>query len=131
MDTIRLDHATINTTKLQASVAFYRRFLGFKPGWRPPVSVGGAWLYPEGASYAIVHLIAREENGPKGGMFDHIAFRSKGLKAYLAKLKSAGESYKASPVPGTRLVQVHHRDPNHVLLEVCFEDEPLDPADAQ
>jgi catechol 2,3-dioxygenase-like lactoylglutathione lyase family enzyme len=122
---IRLDHATINTVDLTASVSFYRRYLGLRPGWRPPVSIGGAWLYPEDGSYPIVHLIARREVR-KGGMFDHIAFRGKDLKGYLAKVKSGGEWYTASVVPGTKLVQVQHYDPNRVLIEVNFEDEALD-----
>jgi catechol 2,3-dioxygenase-like lactoylglutathione lyase family enzyme len=129
MNTIRLDHTTINTADVSRSVSFYRYYLGLKPGWRPPVEVGGAWLYPEGGNYAIVHLIAQRENLPKGGMLDHIAFRGRDLKAYLAKLKAAGDSYKASPVPGTNLVQVHHNDPNQVLIEVNFENEPLDEAE--
>jgi catechol 2,3-dioxygenase-like lactoylglutathione lyase family enzyme len=130
MNSIRLDHTTINTVDLAASVLFYGRYLGLRPGWRPPVDVGGAWLYPEGSDYAIVHLIARSESTPKGGMLDHVAFRGASLKDYLAKLKSGGESYKASPVPGTNLVQVHHYDPNQVLIEVNFADQSLDSAEA-
>jgi catechol 2,3-dioxygenase-like lactoylglutathione lyase family enzyme len=128
---IRLDHATINTVDLTASVSFYRHYLGLSPGWRPAVSIGGAWLYPEGGDYPIVHLIARKESLPKGGMFDHIAFRSKDLRGYLRKLKSAGAWHAATPVPGTKLVQVHHHDPNGVLIEVNFEDEPLDTEETQ
>jgi catechol 2,3-dioxygenase-like lactoylglutathione lyase family enzyme len=129
MHVIHLDHATINTADVSSSVSFYRYYLGLKPGWRPPVDVGGAWLYPEGGSYPILHLIAHSEHVSKSGMFDHIAFRAKDLRAYLAKLKAIGDSYKASPVPGTNLIQVHHRDPNEVLVEVNFADESLDEAE--
>jgi catechol 2,3-dioxygenase-like lactoylglutathione lyase family enzyme len=129
MHMIRLDHATINTADLAASVAFYGHYLGLKPGWRPHFDVGGAWLYPERGEYAIVHLIEKE-GVPKGGMFDHVAFRGKGLREYLGKLKATGDWYKATPVPETPLVQVHHYDPNQVLIEVNFENEPLDPSDA-
>ncbi len=124
MHVIRLDHATINTTGLAASLKFYERYLGLKPGWRPPFDVGGAWLYPEGGDYPILHLIERERLA-EGGNFDHIAFRGSDLSAYLAKLNAAGDEYAAMPVPGTRLVQVHHRDPNGVLIEVNFENESL------
>src|SRR5262245_40506023 len=114
MHVLRLDHATINTSALEESLAFYEHFLGMHPGWRPAFDVGGAWLYPEGADYAILHLIERPP-GPEGGMFDHIAFRSVGLDDYLLKLKRGGGWYRAIPVPQTRLVQIHHRDPNGVL----------------
>jgi catechol 2,3-dioxygenase-like lactoylglutathione lyase family enzyme len=129
MHIVRLDHATINTADLTASVAFYGQYLGLKPGWRPPFNIGGAWLYPEDGSYPILHLIARKESTARGGMFDHVAFRGKDLQGYLAKLKSSGDSYTASPVLGTNLVQVQHYDPNQVLIEVNFENEPLDPAE--
>lgn len=129
MHIVRLDHATINTADLTASVAFYGHYLGLKPGWRPPFNMGGAWLYPEDGSYPILHLIAREKSAARGGNFDHVAFRGKDLKAYLAKVKSSGDSYTVSPVPGTKLVQVQHYDPNQVLVEVNFEDEPLDPTE--
>jgi catechol 2,3-dioxygenase-like lactoylglutathione lyase family enzyme len=126
MNIVRLDHATINTADLMASVAFYGHYLGLKPGWRPPFDIGGAWLYPEDGSYPILHLIARKESIGRGGMFDHIAFRSKDIKGYLAKVKSSGYSYTVSPVLETNLVQVQHYDPNQVLIEVNFENEPLD-----
>jgi catechol 2,3-dioxygenase-like lactoylglutathione lyase family enzyme len=127
MNIVRLDHATINTADLLASVAFYRHYLGLKPGWRPEFGIGGAWLYPEDGSYPILHLIARKEGTARGGMFDHVAFRSKDLNGYLSKVKASGASYTAMPVLGTNLVQVQHHDPNHVLIEVTFENEPLDP----
>jgi catechol 2,3-dioxygenase-like lactoylglutathione lyase family enzyme len=128
MHVIRLDHATINTADVAASVAFYGHFLGMAPGWRPPFNVGGAWLYPSGGDYPIVHLI-EAKRAPDGGMFDHVAFRGEGLAGYLAKVKASGGWYRATPVPGTGLVQIHHRDPNGVLIEVNFEGEPLDPAE--
>jgi catechol 2,3-dioxygenase-like lactoylglutathione lyase family enzyme len=129
MHVIRLDHATINTADLRASLAFYGHFLGMKPGWRPPFDIGGAWLYPEGGDYAILHLIEREKVTPKGGMFDHVAFRGTGLGEYLAKVKATGGWYLAAPVPGTPLVQVQHFDPNQVLIEVNFENERLEVSD--
>ncbi|HEV2363542.1 MAG TPA: VOC family protein [Caulobacteraceae bacterium] len=125
MHVVRLDHATINTSDLAASLKFYERYLGMKPGWRPAFDIGGAWLYAEGGDYPILHLIERQRPF-EGGNFDHVAFRGSNLKAYLAKLNAAGEPFEAQPVPGTRLVQVHHRDPNGVLIEVNFEDEPLE-----
>ena len=128
MTALRLDHATINTADLAASLAFYERHLGFRPGWRPAFDVGGAWLYPENGDYPILHLIEAAPR-PEGGMFDHVALRCTGLAAYLARVKADGAWYRAVPVPETRLVQIHHRDPNGVMIEATFEDEALDPAE--
>lgn len=126
---LRLDHATINTSDLAATVAFYGHYLGMKSGWRPPFEIGGAWLYAEGGDYPILHVIERRRSA-EGGNFDHIAFRGSNLAAYLAKLEAGGALYEAQPVPATPLVQVHHRDPNGVLIEVTFEGEPLETAQA-
>lgn len=128
MSLLRLDHATINTVDLDASVEFYAKFLGLQPGWRPDFTTPGAWLYPEGGDYPILHLIARERN-PEGGNYDHVAFRAENLPAYLAKVKASGTTYTAMPVKGTSLVQVQHRDPNNALIEVTFEGEEIDPAE--
>ena len=128
MHILRLDHATINTSDLKGSLAFYEHFLRMKPGFRPNFSVGGAWLYAEGGDYPILHLIGIKESS-RGGMFDHIAFRGKGLSAYLAKVKASGDWYRATPVPETDLVQIQHKDPNGVMIEVNFENETLAAAD--
>jgi catechol 2,3-dioxygenase-like lactoylglutathione lyase family enzyme len=128
MHIVRLDHATINTNDLTSTIGFYSHFLGLKPGWRPDFAVAGAWLYPEGGDYPILHLIERER-APGSGKFDHLAFRHRGLNAYLAKVKASGAEYMAVPIDGTNLIQVQHRDPNQVLIEVNFADEPIDPSD--
>ncbi|KRB85556.1 hypothetical protein ASE00_01810 [Sphingomonas sp. Root710] len=108
---------------------FYEHFLGMKPGFRPPtISIGGAWLYPEGGDYPILHLIDKKREA-RDNNFDHVAFRSVGLYDYLAKVKATGEWYNAMPVPETTLVQVQHHDPNHVLIEVNFDNEPILPED--
>jgi len=123
MQGLRLDHATLNTTELEESLAFYKRFLDLRPGWRPDFGFPGAWLYPQDGDYAIVHLI--EGAAPEGdGRFDHIAFRGASLQAYLEKVKATQAWFRAAPVPGTTFTQVHHFDPNGVKIEVLF-DEPL------
>lgn len=128
MHIVRLDHATINTTDLAASIEFYRHFLGLKPGWRPNFKSNGAWLYPEGGDYPILHLVERERPA-EGGKFDHIAFRHAGVDAYLEKVKAAGAEYIAVPVDGTNMIQIQHRDPNQVLIEVNFIDEHIAPSE--
>lgn len=120
---VRLDHATLNTNRLGETIAFYKHFLDLKPGWRPDLGIGGAWLYAEDGDYPILHLIEAAQ-APSGGMVDHIAFRGVGLDQYLEKVKASGDWFLAVPVPETPLTQVHHLDPNGVKIEVTFE-EPL------
>ena len=120
---VRLDHATVNTNRLAETVAFYKHFLDLTPGWRPNFGFPGAWLYPADGDYPILHLIEAPQ-AAAGGMFDHIAFRGRGLQDYLVKVKATGGWFQALPVPGTPLTQVHHFDPNGIKIEVAFE-EPL------
>lgn len=123
MQGVRLDHATIDTDDVDASVAFYREFLGLQPGWRPDWDVGGAWLYASDGDYPILHLLERPRREGVG-MFNHVAFRGEDLPAYIAKLRTAGCWFEARPVDQTPYVQIHHFDPNGVRIEVIFE-EPL------
>ena len=120
---VRLDHATLRTTKLTETVAFYQRFLGLKPGWRPSLRVNGVWLYAMDGDYPILHLIETTEESLGKGMFDHFALRGTGLLEYVKALRDAGQSFEAKPVPETPFTQVHHYDPNGVKLELTFEEK--------
>ena len=123
MKGVRLDHATIDTADVPASVAFYEHFLGLRKGWRPPWDVGGAWLYAVDGDYPILHLLERPK--VEGvSMFNHVAFRGEDLQAYIAKVRAAGCWFEARAVDHTPYTQVHHFDPNGVRIEVIFE-EPL------
>ena len=122
MQGVRLDHATLRSAKVAETVAFYARFLGLKPGWRPSLGVDGVWLYPEDGDYPIVHIIETNEQLPPGGMFDHFALRGDDLLGYLKLLSDAAVSFEARPVPETQWTQVHHFDPNGVKVEVTFDE---------
>jgi len=131
-----LHHVTLKTAKLSESLRFYERHLGLKPGPRPPFDVPGAWLYPAGSDAAILHLIeipptAAPDASPMTGMFDHFAICVTGLGDYLARVRADDGWYRATPVPGTDLVQIHHHDPNGVMVEATFVAEPIDPRDVR
>jgi len=131
MHTVKLDHVTIDTTDLDTTLKFYEHFLGLKAGPRPDFSVGGAWLYPAGGDYPILHIIEvnEEPQNKQGTMFNHFAFRQKGLDACLEKVKLSGVPYTVTPVPETELVQIQFYDPNQLLVEITFENEKLDPSE--
>ena len=118
---VRLDHATIDTDDVEASVAFYGHFLGLKRGWRPNWSVGGAWMYAQDGDYPILHLLERPRRTGET-MFNHVAFRGEGLQAYLERVRAAGCWFEARPVDETPYTQVHHFDPSGVRIEILFEE---------
>lgn len=132
MPPLCLDHVTLSSGDIERSVAFYGDILGLRPGFRPPleangVRVGGVWLYPEGGTYPILHIIDRKpEDGPTGA-FHHFAFRGTGLLAFLGHLRSRAVEFKAAPVADTADTQVHFFDPNGVKIEMIFADR-VDPS---
>ena len=84
MTVTAMNHFTILTDDLPATLAFYEQHLDLKPGARPPFTFPGAWLYAEGGKgkEPILHIVAGK---PKDvlvkGVIDHMAFSGKGLAA--------------------------------------------------
>lgn len=114
-----LDHYTINTLDLEATIRFYVEVLGFENGERPPFSFPGAWLYCQGRP--VVHLVggkAPEEAGT--GTIDHVAFRAGGLGDFIRRFEDRGIPYSERDVPGAGIHQVFLRDPNGVSIEINF-----------
>lgn len=114
-----LDHYTINTLDLDATIRFYVEVMGFENGERPPFSFPGAWLYCEGRP--VVHLIGgKAPDGAGAGAIDHIAFRAGGLGEFLRRLEDRGVAYSERDVPGAGIHQVFLSDPSGISVEVCF-----------
>ena len=127
MTPLRLDHVTLTTTSLDRSIAFFEEVLDLRPGFRPDLGVGGAWLYAPGGDYPILHIIDREPDGRPTGAFDHFAFRSDDLLGFLERLRAKAVAFNAKPVPGTQYTQVHFFEPDGVKIELIFA-ECVDPA---
>ncbi len=114
-----LDHYTIRTSNLDASVAFYVDVLGLHHGERPALTFPGAWLYC--GDSPTVHLIGG--NGPKDagtGAIDHVAFRASGLAEFTGHLRRLGIPFDERTPPGTRTCQVFVKDPDGLTVEVNF-----------
>ncbi len=117
-----LDHYTIMTADLDASVAFYTEILGLADGPRPAFDAPGAWLYC--GDRPVVHLIAGGTGKDTGtGPIDHIAFRASGLDDHRARLNAQGISFREHDVPGQPLHQLFLTDPDGVTIEINFRDE--------
>jgi catechol 2,3-dioxygenase-like lactoylglutathione lyase family enzyme len=117
-----MNHFTILSDNLEATVEFYGDLLGLTPGPRPPFPFPGAWLYAPGSDHAILHIIA---NRPRAqlvkGVIDHNAFTGHGLAETVAKLKARGVPYDLGRLPAFRTWQLFFHDPNGALVEIDFD----------
>lgn len=122
-----LDHVNLQVEKSRFGplVDFYVNVLGLKQGPRPKFGVNGVWLYPEGGSGAVIHVVQRPDailEKPrdlslpvlqrsedmteqelaactKQPRQDHFCLESVGLESFVAKLKEKGVNYILRDVP--------------------------------
>lgn len=124
-----MNHFTILTDNLPATLSFYAEHLGLKPGARPPFTFPGAWLYAEGGKEAVLHVIAGVERKVLvKGVIDHMAFSGRDLPATVKKLKDRGVGYELRRLPEYGTWQLFFHDPNGAKVEIDFD--PAEPAPA-
>jgi len=118
---LKLDHVSVLSQDLDASVRFYEEVLGLKVGPRPDIPFPGAWLYQE--DRAVVHIMVTDgfDTGHTGG-FDHIAFNATGVEEYKARFDEMGLSYRTNYAADVRLTQFFLKDPAGVTIEMNFFD---------
>lgn len=123
----RIDHLTIRShlKDLEPLKNFYEAALGLKAGKRPDFVFPGYWLYM--GARAVIHLAGNakpetpaSESGATLG-FDHVSFRTSGLKAVRDRLTKLGVPFAEAPVPGFPLHQVFFRDPVGMKVELTFD----------
>jgi catechol 2,3-dioxygenase-like lactoylglutathione lyase family enzyme len=119
MPATAMNHFTILTDDVDATIAFYGDLLGLAPGARPPFAFPGAWLYAGGEP--ILHVIGgRPREELRAGTIDHMAFSAQGLAAALAKLDARGLAYDLRRLPGYGTWQLFFDDPNGARVELDF-----------
>ena len=119
-----LDHYTVLTEDVAASVGFYETVLGLKNGERPPFAFPGAWLYID--DHPVLHLIGRDEVAGDGtGHFDHVAFRCNDYPAIKARLDENSVDYEERTVPRLEMNQIFLTGPEGVKVELNFMPEDL------
>ena len=125
-----MNHFTILTDNLDATLAFYKEHLDFSPGARPPFKFPGAWLYAAGGSDAILHVIAgRQKKDLVKGVLDHMAFTAQDLAGAVAKLKAHGIDYELRKLPAYGTWQLFFVDPNGAKVELDFDPAETAPAE--
>ena len=126
-----MNHFTILTDDLPATLAFYEEHLNLKPGARPPFTFPGAWLYADGGrgGHPILHIIAGiKKDRLVKGVIDHMAFSGKGLAGAVENLKMKNLKYELRQQVGSGTWQLFFFDPNDAKIEIDFD--PAEPAPA-
>jgi catechol 2,3-dioxygenase-like lactoylglutathione lyase family enzyme len=124
-----MNHFTILTQDLEATLAFYETFLDLRAGDRPDLGFPGAWMYAKHGNEPILHIIAgRPMPEDPAGVIDHMAFTATGLKDHLARLDAAQVKYLVRRQRGSDTWQVFFDDPNGAKVELDFD--PAEPGPA-
>lgn len=135
----RLDHYSVRTLDLNASLQFYTEIMGFKTGFRPPFDFPGHWLYneePYPTSNGVVHLIGIDPDNPEGlrnylgdrdidsmkggGAVDHMAFLAHDVENMRARLERHGLPWRERDVPSLSLLQLFLQDPSGITIELNY-----------
>jgi catechol 2,3-dioxygenase-like lactoylglutathione lyase family enzyme len=119
-----MNHFTVLTDDVPATVGFYCELLGLTDGPRPPLGFPGAWLYTGGV--AVLHIVGgRPKSELRAGVIDHMAFSASGLRATVEQLEAKGLKYQCRQQMGSGVWQVFVHDPNGARVELDFAaDEP-------
>ena len=126
-----MNHFTVLTDDLDATLAFYDEHLGLGPGARPPFAFPGAWLYADGGrgKDPILHIVAgKQKKDLVKGVIDHMAFSGTDLAGTVAKLKVRGIPHDLRRLPAYGTWQLFFLDPNGAKIEIDFDPAEAAPA---
>jgi len=119
MPALAMNHFTLLTMDVAATEDFYGDLLGLKPGYRPPISRPGVWLYVDKSP--ILHIVKPAKMPAEAhGVLDHMAFSATGLKEVVDKLKRRGVRYELRQQGETGAWQLFFHDPNGAKVELDF-----------
>ena len=117
----RFNHAALNVTDVDRSVAFYRDLLGLRTVARPQFSFAGAWLYSDGLGM-MLHLIHDAAFDPPRERIEtrksHLAFRVDDVDTVADRLDELGLAYARRTLPDFGYRQLFFQDPDGNVLEV-------------
>ena len=118
---MKINHALIICTDLEAMSRFWVDIIGLEIGERPPFPFKGVWLHSEGTPF--IHL-AEQKNATYGNCsIAHLAFEGADYQALLSRLKQFNYDYVEKDVPLSGDRQVFIQGPDAVTVEMMF---PLD-----
>ena len=124
MAVLGMNHFTVLTDDVPATVDFYSRLLGLTVGPRPDLGFPGAWMYA--GDEAVLHIIGgRPRDELRPGVIDHMAFTAKGLSETIATLTAYEIEHICRQQVGTGFWQVFFHDPNGARVELDFAADEI------
>lgn len=117
----RFNHAALNASNVDASVAFYTQVLGFYEVPRPGFSFAGSWLYSDNLGM-MLHLIQDERFEPiptrDNTRRSHLAFRVEDIDRTLELLAEQDIPVIQRRLPDYGYRQLFIHDPDGNLIEL-------------
>lgn len=117
---MQLDHATLRTSDLVGTRAFFMALFDLVDGPRPAAihRIPGCWLYA--GDEPVVHLIGGHGAGTGGDGWDHVGFRLTGYAAFRDKLVQMGIPFGPMDLPDIDERRLFFRAPGGALIEAVF-----------
>ena len=117
----RFNHAAINASNVEASIAFYTQVLGFFEVSRPSFSFAGSWLYSHGLGM-MLHLIHDRRFEPcttrDNTRRNHLAFRVDDVDRTFEQLAEHSVPVIERRLPDYGYRQLFIHDPDGNLIEL-------------
>lgn len=121
---IGMHHISRTTQRVEESLDFYVRVLGFQQLRRPPFSFRGAWLFGFGVQVHLIEVAVSAGEIPAiDSRRDHIAFRVADLETVVSRFKELGIDY-LERVNAGGIRQIFVRDPDGHQFEFAVVPEP-------
>jgi glyoxylase I family protein len=121
---MNLDHVTIRTRDLQATLSFFLTVFDLEEGERPLAirRIPGHWLYSEGRP--LVHIIGSQGYGidRAAEAIDHVGLRMEGYAEFRRKLEQLGIHYSAMDLADIQERRLFFHAPGGPLLEAVFSE---------
>jgi len=113
-----LNHIALMTKRVEESIAFYERVLGFRRVQRPNFDFRGAWLFKDGV---CIHLLENPKAGDPGEVIQtrehHHALHTDDIRAVEESLIAHGVPYRRNWMAKTDLEQLFFQDPDGNVWE--------------
>jgi catechol 2,3-dioxygenase-like lactoylglutathione lyase family enzyme len=114
-----MNHFTVITEDLPATLDFYVGLLGLENGPRPDLGFAGAWLYAGGS--AVLHVVANKPVPPGvAGVIDHLAFTARNLRDVKSRFDARSLPYELRQQRGSGTWQLFCHDPAGAKVELDF-----------